>query len=50
MKKAFGIETTFDLVEDGAFDVFVDGKKVFCMEDAGRFPKPGEVTELIRKR
>jgi hypothetical protein len=50
LKKSYDVEPTFDLVETGTFDVFADGKRVFCMEEAGRFPKPGETTDLIRKR
>ena len=50
LKQSFSVEATFDIVDTGTFDIFADGKRVFCMEEAGRFPKPGEVTERIRKR
>lgn len=34
----------------GVFDVLVDGKGVFSKLFTGRFPDPGEVVELIRRR
>lgn len=34
----------------GIFDVVVDGKKVFSKHETGRFPEPGEIVEILRKR
>jgi selT/selW/selH-like putative selenoprotein len=34
----------------GIFDVVVDGVKVYSKLEKGRFPDPGEVVELLRRR
>jgi predicted Rdx family selenoprotein len=34
----------------GVFKVFVDGDPVFDKADAGRMPKPGELTRLLGGR
>jgi len=31
----------------GIFDVVLDGKTLFSKHEAGRFPEPGEVLDLI---
>jgi len=31
----------------GVFDVFVDGNLVFSKAQTGRFPDPGEVTQIL---
>ncbi len=49
IKKEFGVVARMSLLEDGTFDVVVDGKTVFSRRATGRFPKPGEVTAEIRK-
>jgi selenoprotein W-related protein len=33
----------------GVFEITVDGKKLFSKKALGRFPKDGEVLELIRQ-
>ena len=33
----------------GVFEVTVDGKLVFSKKTVGRFPREGEVLELIRR-
>lgn len=32
----------------GAFDVIVDGRRVFAKSQTHRFPEPGEVTAIVR--
>lgn len=34
----------------GVFDVTVDGALVYSKDRTGRFPDPGEVAALIKKR
>ena len=34
----------------GVFDVRLDGELVFSQKEAGRFPEPGELKELLRLR
>ena len=31
----------------GVFDVDVDGKRVFSKHEKGRFPEPGEISDLL---
>jgi selT/selW/selH-like putative selenoprotein len=31
----------------GRFDIILDGELLFSKKEAGRFPKPGEVTGLL---
>lgn len=32
----------------GMFDVEVEGKKIFSKNEADRFPRPGEVVDLMK--
>ncbi|PCC69670.1 selT/selW/selH selenoprotein domain-containing protein [Nannocystis exedens] len=34
----------------GVFDVLVDGQRIFSKDELGRFPKRGEVVDLIAPR
>jgi hypothetical protein len=34
--------------DDGIFDVEVDGKRIFCKEEVGRFPKDDEILSKLR--
>ena len=45
---AFGIEVTLVRGSDGIFTVEVDGKCLFSRSESGRFPEPGEITEMIK--
>jgi hypothetical protein len=29
--------------DDGVFDVHVDGERIFCKDEVGRFPKDDEI-------
>jgi len=33
----------------GVFDVVVDGKRIFSKQESGRFPDPGEVSNLLAR-
>jgi hypothetical protein len=35
---------------DGIFDVSVDGERIFCKDDAGRFPSAREILTALRQR
>ncbi len=48
MKNAFGGEVELIEGRGGVFQVTVDGKLIFNKSESGRFPKPGEITGLIR--
>jgi hypothetical protein len=39
-----------ELIEgkSGIFDVTVDATRIFCKQEVGRFPNPGEVSALIQ--
>lgn len=34
----------------GVFDVTVDGKRVFSKKETGRFPEPGEIAGMLKKK
>jgi selT/selW/selH-like putative selenoprotein len=34
----------------GIFDVSVDGKLIYSKYQTGRFPEPGEISQLLGKR
>ena len=50
LKKAFGMDSELVSGKRGDFEVVVDGKKVFSKHKLSRFPEPGEVSKIIRKR
>jgi len=50
VREAFGVEPVLIKGSGGVFDVVVDGQGVFSKLFTGRFPEPGEVVELIRRR
>ena len=35
---------------NGVFEILLDGELLFSKKEAGRFPRPGEVTGLFEKR
>lgn len=45
----FGDRVTCNLHrgDRGVFDVLADGKKIFSKDQSGRFPKRGEIGDLI---
>ncbi len=44
------MEATLTKGSGGVFDVVVDGTLVFSKRETGRFPEPGELTDLLRAR
>ena len=50
LKKAYGVDSELVSGKRGDFEVKVDGKIVFSKEKLSRFPEPGEVSKIIRKR
>jgi len=48
LKSALNVEATIIEGSRGIFDVAVDGKLVFSKYQVGRFPKPGEVSAMLK--
>jgi len=42
-----GINATLIPGGGGIFDVIQDGRRVFCKHKLGRFPNPGEISQLV---
>jgi len=49
LREAFGVEAKLVPGGNGIFDVIVDEKRVFSKYDAGRFPEPGEVVNILKQ-
>ncbi len=47
IKNELGYESTLVPGKVGSFDVFVNGTLLFSKKETGRFPKPGEIVQLI---
>lgn len=45
----FGAEVGLISGSGGIFDVYVDGKIIFSKKKLKRFPREGEIAELLRK-
>jgi selenoprotein W-related protein len=50
LQDELGLEAKLIPSGGGAFEVEADGKLVFSKHATGRFPDPGEVAALIRKK
>lgn len=49
LEKEFpGIEIELIKSAGGAFEVFVEGKKIFSKLDLGRFPEHSEIIDLLK--
>lgn len=48
IEAATGIAAELIEGKSGIFDVRVEGTRIFCKQEVGRFPKPGEVSGLIQ--
>jgi selT/selW/selH-like putative selenoprotein len=48
IEKEFATEVELEPGEFHSFDVLVDGNLIFSKSEAGRFPEPEEIFELIR--
>ena len=47
IENAIGIKSELVKSRGGVFDVKVDGKVIFSKFNVFRFPKPGEISELL---
>lgn len=50
MKNKLGVESTLVRGSGGIFEISADGELLFSKKKLGRFPKPGEVEELLTAR
>lgn len=50
MKKRFDLDTDLVKGKNGVFEVEFDGDLVFSKKSLGRFPKSGEVEEIVANR
>ena len=48
LKNDIGVKAELIAGSSGVFDVIVDGKTVYSKRKSGRFPEPGEVSELLK--
>ena len=49
IKDEFDIDAKMIEGKGGVFDVCVDGKRIWCKNDIGRFPEHNEVLDKIKK-
>jgi selT/selW/selH-like putative selenoprotein len=49
LKKDLGIDAELVAGRGGVFDVVADGKVIYSKSNTGRFPKPGEVSGLLKQ-
>jgi len=47
LKTVTGVDSELIASGGGAFEIMVDGTKVFSKKALGRFPRDGEIVELI---
>jgi selenoprotein W-related protein len=50
LKQALGVTSKLVAGSGGVFDVTVDGKRVFSKKETGRFPEPGEIAGMLKKK
>lgn len=48
LKKEHDADVTLDRGSGGIFEIWADGNLVYTKAETGRFPKPGEATDLLR--
>jgi selT/selW/selH-like putative selenoprotein len=46
--KRFGVTPIIEDVSKGRFEVTLDGRTIFSKAELGRFPRPGEIVNLLR--
>jgi len=49
LKKDLGIDAELVAGRGGVFDVVADGKVIYSKSNTGMFPKPGEVSGLLKQ-
>jgi selenoprotein W-related protein len=47
IRKELGFKPALIVGKVGSFDVFINGTLLFSRKEAGRFPNPGEIVQLI---
>ncbi len=47
LRQSVGVEAQLVAGGGGVFDVFVDGDLVYSKAQTGRFPDPGEVSQIL---
>jgi selT/selW/selH-like putative selenoprotein len=47
LKERYGVDSTLKPGHGGVFDVVADGRLVYSKKETKRFPRPGEVGDLI---
>ena len=50
LKDSYGVDSELVSGKRGDFEVTVNGEKVFSKQILSRFPEPGEVSKIIKKR
>jgi selenoprotein W-related protein len=50
LKKNYGAEVVYKDGKNGIYNVIVDGELIFSKFDKGRFPKKGEILEILQNR
>jgi selenoprotein W-related protein len=50
LKKDFAATVELNESSGGVFEVTVDGNLIFSKKNSDRFPEPGEIQALIRKK
>ena len=49
ISEKLGIKPGLRKGDNGVFDVVADGVTIFSKDREGRFPKPGEIVQTVRK-
>ncbi|MDA8163778.1 MAG: Rdx family protein [Desulfobacteraceae bacterium] len=50
LREKFGADVTLVPGTGGVLEVTADGREVFSKAKMGRFPEPGEIEALLRRR
>jgi len=48
LREATGVDPKIKLGAPGAFDVFVDGRRVFSAQEAGHLPSTEEIVRAVK--
>lgn len=46
----FDVEADLIRGDNGVFDVVVDGERIYCKHETGRFPDNAEIVQALRAR
>jgi selT/selW/selH-like putative selenoprotein len=50
IERQLGVPTSIKTGGPGAFDVSVDGRRIFSKKESGRMPQPGEIIALLQPK